>query len=177
MAQCPVCLRTALPRASLCELRCNHVLCNECITKLQNGNCPICRRPIFPAPEAPPSSVDDVEDLLRHSLQEFLDHTPAEPSMQFRADEEGGAVLRDVFPSLMSPPTTVQSPHFHSNVEDHPHEGYPEPDEFGDASFEAPGAAPCAAPGREQVNVFIFTTEASVDRIVARVLQTRQQPT
>lgn len=190
MAQCPVCLRT-LPRGSLCELRCSHLLCNECITKLQQGNCPICRQSIFPAPEAPgTSSVEEVEDLLRHSLQEFLDHSGPPPQTEEEEDGTGATpfstLLRDVFPPLI----TETPVHSHSNVDILPgdEDGSQEYDlpvpsfSMGDSPEligESPTAETAEPPLRRstpptatttQINMFIFNDHASVDRVLRRVL-------
>ena len=208
-SQCPVCLRT-LPRETLCELRCAHLLCNECITKLQHGNCPICRQSIFPSPEAPgTSSAEEVEDLLRHSLQEFLDHSG--PSSTISMDHIGedddtstgatpfSTLLRDVFPPLI----TESSTHSHSNLESMESEDLAHLRSFSleedeeqhveaDSEADYPPAQqdftsspprnhqpspspspPVAAPS--QINMFIFTNHASVDRILERVLGAREQ--
>ena len=200
MAQCPVCLRT-LPRGSLCELRCAHLLCNECITKLQQGNCPICRQSIFPAPEVPgTSSVEEVEDLLRHSLQEFLDHSGSLPQTEEEEDSTGATpfstLLRDVFPPLITE-TPVNS---HSNMEILPSEddesteyalpvpsfSMEDPPELTmeDPLTEAPrppqrrtrSTPSASAATTTQINMFIFNDHASVDRILGRVLGAQNNP-
>jgi len=76
------------PAEAMCRLRCAHEVCALCLPQLQIGRCPICRERIHPA-EAFSSGAESgglllsgveeggegsVDDLLRSSLQEFMDH-------------------------------------------------------------------------------------------------------
>ena len=43
---CPVCMEPCEASKS-CVLRCGHLLCNDCITRLATPHCPMCRAPVW----------------------------------------------------------------------------------------------------------------------------------
>ena len=53
---CPICMEPTA-RESQCALKCGHMLCNRCITLLENPICPVCREPIFPGRPPPGHSA------------------------------------------------------------------------------------------------------------------------